>query len=72
MSRKKAYRMSPCARTGGQVSPTRIPLRVGQCIMISSSEVLDPAAPFFFGRAFPSPNIIEVEVKIPELQLGFT
>lgn len=62
-------RVSPCARARREVAPARIPLDVGDTVVIGGAQVLDDTAPFFLRGAFPTTGVVRVEVKIPELEL---
>jgi hypothetical protein len=64
-----SYRMCPGTRGGGEVSPTRVPLDIGNAIMVCHAKLLDASGPLLLGCVFLD-RFVEVEIEVPELQLG--
>ena len=62
--------MCPGTRSGGEVSPARVPLDVGHAIVICHAKLLDASGPVLLGRISPD-RIVRVDIEVPELQLGF-
>ena len=64
--------MSPCTGTGGKVTPTRVPLGVGQGVVVRGTQVLDARPPLLLCvrvRTLAA-RLVYVEVQVPELELG--
>lgn len=61
--------MCPGTRGGGKVSSTRVPLDIGNAIMVRRAKLLDASGPLVLGWVFLD-RVVEVEIEVPELQLG--
>ena len=61
--------MCPGTRGGGEVSPTRVPLDIGDSIMVRHAELLDASGPLVLRCVFLD-RFVKVEIEVPELQLG--
>lgn len=56
-----SYRMPPCASTGSQIPPTRVPLCVSQGIVVGSTQMLNSTAPLVL-RPFAFASVFVVEI----------
>ena len=61
--------MCPGTRGGSEVSPTRVPLDIGNAIMVRHPKLLDASGPLVLGCVLLG-HVVKVEIEVPELQLG--